>query len=226
VIKGINFITALYHVQAMSLPLGYQLIEKTETFIDKKTGKHQRPSALTKNELYQDLIRQAVRNRIPFTYVLNDVWSASAVNTKPIKHEIQRDFIMPLKTNCKPALSGQDKQDGQYGRVDTLLLEPGTVLTICLEGVDFPLHLVKQVFINEDDSTVTLYWVSSNHKLTYDQITTLYGKRWNVEPYHTSLKQNASLEKSPARTETTQITHFFAAVCAYLKLEMLKSTTH
>jgi len=224
-VKGINFITALYHIQALSLPIGYQLIEKTERFIDKKTGKEKRRSPVTKNEIYRDLIRQAAHNQIPFKYVLNDGWYASADNMMFVKHELKRDFIMPLKTNRKVALSGDDKQQGRYGRVDTLELEPGTRMTIYLEGVDFPLQLVKQVFINEDGSTGTLYLVTSDHDLTYDQITTLYGKRWNVEPYHKSLKQNASLEKSPTRTETTQSNHFFAALCAYIKLEMLKSST-
>lgn len=33
----------------------------------------------------------------------------------------------------------------------------------------------------------------------FDQITASYRQRWNVAPYHKSLKQNASLEKSPGR---------------------------
>jgi hypothetical protein len=61
--------------------------------------------------------------------------------------------------------------------------------------------------------------------LTYDDITTTYRKRWHVEPYHKSLKQNAALEKSPTQTVTAQTNHFFAALCAFLKLEWLKSAT-
>ncbi|HSN76785.1 MAG TPA: IS701 family transposase, partial [Anaerolineae bacterium] len=48
---------------------------------------------------------------------------------------------------------------------------------------------------------------------------------WQVEEYHRSLKQNASLAKSPTRTVTTQTNHFFAALCAYVKLERLRSGT-
>ena len=61
-IKGINFITAMYHVQDVSLPVGYQLVEKTEFYIDKKTGKEKRRSSLTKNERYQQLLWQALQN--------------------------------------------------------------------------------------------------------------------------------------------------------------------
>ena len=43
-----------------------------------------------------------------------------------------------------------------------------------------------------------------------------------VEEYHKSLKQNASMGKAPTKTLVTQATHFFAAVLAYTKLEVLK----
>ena len=166
-----------------------------------------------------------MRNQIPFRYVLNDVWFASAKNMLFVKHELKRDFIMPLKTNRKVALSLDDKKKGQYVRVDALVLEQATVTTIYLEGVDFPLLLVKQVFINGDGSIGILYLVTSDLELTYDGITTGYGKRWPVEPYHKSLKQNASLSKSPTKTVTTQSNHIFASLCAYIKLEMLKVST-
>ncbi len=224
-IKGINFITALYHADEVSLPVDYHLIEKTEFYTDKKTGKEKRRSPITKNDVYQRLLRQAIRNQIPFKYVLNDVWFASAKNMRFVKHELKRDFIMPLKPNRKVALSLDDKMNGQYVRVDSLVLEQDTVTTIYLEGVDFPLQLVKQVFVNGDGSTGTLYLVTNDLELTYHGMTTIYSKRWNVEPYHKSLKQNASLSKSPTKTVTTQSNHVFASVCAFIKLEMLKMTT-
>jgi hypothetical protein len=39
------------------------------------------------------------------------------------------------------------------------------------------------------------------------------------------LKQNASIGSSPAHTERTQGNHIFAAIFAYVKLEMLKQIT-
>jgi len=225
-IKGVNIISVLYHVQDVSLPVGYHLVTKTERYVDKKTGKEKRRSTLTKNEVYRQLLRQAVHNQIPFRYVLNDVWYASADNMMFVKHDVQHDFIMPLKTNRKVALTLEDKQQGQYVRIDRLALEPDIIMTIYLEGVDFPLHLVKQVFANADGSLGILYLVTSDLDLPYDGITTGYGKRWHVEPYHKSLKQNASLSRSPTKTLTTQSNHIFAALCAYIKLELLKVSTH
>jgi hypothetical protein len=224
-IKGINFITALYQVGEVSLPVNYHLAAKTEFYIDPKTQKQKRRSPVTKNESYRDLLRQSKQNQIPFRYVLNDVGFASADNMMFVKHELDRDFVMPIKTNRKDALSLEDKKQGRYERVDALDIEPDTVLTIYLEGADFPLHLVKQVFTNGDGSAGILYLVTSDLDLSYDAITTIYGKRWNVEPYHKSLKQNASLAKSPTKTVTTQSNHFFASLCVYIKLEMLKVST-
>ena len=224
-IKGINFITALYHVQEVSLPVNYHLVSKTEVYLDSKTGKQKRRARVTKNEVYQQLLRQVVTNQIPFCYVVNDVWYASADNMMFIKHDLKRDFVMPLKTNSKVALSVAAKKQGQYVRVDEVGLEARTTMTVYLEGVDFPLQLVKQVFTNGDGSVGILYLVTSDLELTYEGITTIYSKRWNVEPYHKSLKQNASLSLSPTKTVTTQSNHLFASLCAYIKLEMLKVTT-
>jgi hypothetical protein len=47
-------------------------------------------------------------------------------------------------------------------------------------------------------------------------------KRRSVEVYHESIKQNTSIGKSPAYTERTQSNHIFAAIYAYVKLELEK----
>jgi hypothetical protein len=171
------------------------------------------------------MLQQAVDNPIPFKYVLNDVGLASAENMVFIKQTLKKDFIRPLKTNRKVALSLENKAPGQYVRVDMLVFENNCPKQVYLEGVPFPLLLVKQVFTNEDGSTGVWYLVTSDTTLTLDDITTLYQKRGNVERYHQSLKQNASLAKSPTQTVTTQTNHFFAALCAFVKLEALSTST-
>ena len=224
-VKGINFVTCLYHIQGVSLPVGFELVRKTERYIDPKSGKEKRRSNRTKNEMYRDLMAQAVKNQIPFKYALNDIWFASAENMNFVKITLEKEFVMPLKGNRKVATSADTKQEGRYQSVDTLTLEPMKPVTIYLEGVAFALLLVKQVFTNEDGSIGILYLVTSDTTLDGNGITAIYQKRWNVEPYHKSLKQNASLEKSPTQTVTTQTNHFFAALCGYIKLELLKADT-
>ena len=75
--------------------------------------------------------------------------------------------------------------------------------------------LCKFVFTNKDGSTGEMYLVSNDLKLSAENFQTLYKKRWSVEEYHKSLKQNASLAKSPTRTVRTQIC-FFVGLCLAL----------
>lgn len=224
-VKGINFVSCLYHSQGVSLPVGFELVRKTKRFLDPQTGKEKRRAEKTKNEMYRDLLQQAVKNRIQFRYVLNDIWYASAENMNFVKLKLKKEFIMPLKGNRKVALSLEAKQQGRYQRVDTLELEAMKPVKVYVEGVEFALLLIKRVFTNADGSTGIQYLVTSDTTLDGNGIATIYQKRWNVEPYHKSLKQNASLEKSPTKTVKTQTNHFFAALCGYIKLELLKADT-
>ena len=224
-VKGINFLTALYHAKEVSLPVAFDLVTKEVEYFDPKQRKQKRKSALTKNDRYRMLLRVAAHNQVRFRYVLNDVWFASSENMKFIKQQLQKEFVMPLKENRKVAVNGDEKKHGRYVAVSTLELEAETTQQIWLEGMAFPLSLTKEVFTNEDGSQGVRYLVSSDLTLNFDQLTRLYQKRWSLEVYHKSLTQNASLEKSPTRTTTTQRNHLFASLCAYVKLEALKLKT-
>jgi DDE superfamily endonuclease len=225
-VKGINFLTALYHSQEVSLPVAFHLVAKREEYLDQKSGKMKRRSPTTKNDHYRQMLEVCVHNEISFRYVLNDSWYAAADNMMFIHHELKRHFIMALKSNRKVALSTQDKSQGRYLTVSTLDLPEETVREVYLESVDFPLLLTKQIFTNGDGSTGILYLVTSDLTLDAARLTTIYQTRWKVEEYHRSLKQNASLDKSPTRTVTTQTNHFFAALCTFVKLEWLRTQTN
>ena len=223
--KGINLITALYHNADQSISVSFDIVAKTEQYTDPKTGKPRRRSPITPNARFREMLTPCVQNQILWGYVLADTWFASAENMRFIQLDLDQEFIFPLKTNRKVALSLKDKQQGRYQRVDTLPIEPGTVRRVYLEEVPFPLQLTQVVFTNEDGTSGSLYLVSSDTTATSEQLETRYPKRWKVEEYHKSIKQNASLEKSPSRTETTQTNHLFAALWAFVKLERLKQVT-
>lgn len=84
-VKGINFVTCLYRSRGVSLPVGFELVRKTERYLDPKDGEEKRRSEKTKNEIHRDLLKQAVKNRLPFQYGLNDIWYASAENMNFVK---------------------------------------------------------------------------------------------------------------------------------------------
>ncbi len=225
-VKGINLISALYQAGEASLPVAFELVKKSEWVFNDKRKKWQRKSPQTKNEMYRRMLSACHNNRLKFRYVLSDVWYSASENMSYIKEELQKEFIMPVKSNRKVALSLEDKKHGVYERVGSLELEPNnTVMKVYLEQVGFALLLCKRVFKNEDGTEGVLYLVSSDLSLDHERMSTIYHRRWKVEEYHKSLKVNASLAKSPTKTIRTQSNHVFASIWALVKLERMKLAT-
>jgi hypothetical protein len=225
-VKGINLLTCLYYTQQVALPVAFELVTKPDFVTDKKTGKQKRAAKKTKNELYREMLLACVTNHLPFQYVLNDLWFASAENMVYIKGTLCKDFVMPLKENRKLSLEAPGTPHRHFVPVSSLSLEADTLTTVWLEDVDFPLLLVKQVFTNKDGSVGIVYLVTSDTSLSADQITTLYQKRWKVEEYHKSLKSNLGFAKSPTKIVRTQSNHIFACLAAFVKMERLRLSSN
>jgi len=223
-VKGINFLNCLYQTNEVALPIGFDLVKKTEKYLDPKDGKEKRRSLISKNELAQNQIGYAIKNKVKFRFVLFDSWFSSIENMKFILRH-KKHFMCPLKSNRKVAVSRNDKLQGRWQKLETLEIETNKSRLIYLEGLETPVLLIKQVFQSEDGKTVIQHLISSDTTLLPNDIIRNYQKRWRVEEYHKSLKQNVSLERSPTQTMTTQTNHFFAALCGYIKLERLKIKT-
>lgn len=131
-VNGINFVTALYcapqkeqnEAEEVSLPVAVALVQKTETY-EEKAGKTKQRDPVCKNEHYKSVLKICVHNQLVFRHVLNDVWFASSENMTLIKTTLKKDFVMPVKSNRKVALSEQDKKQGRYQALETLVLEAG-----------------------------------------------------------------------------------------------------
>jgi len=119
-------------------------------------------------------------------------------------------------------LSKQAKLEGKFSKVDQLDLQSKRTYKVWIKGLSFEVLLTKQVFKNKDGSSGELYLVTNDLTLSEQAISTIYKKRWNVEVFHKSLKQNAGLAKSPTKYEVTQSNHIFASMIAFCKLELLK----
>jgi len=226
-VKGINLLTAFYHTHhpdqelPLRVPVSFELILKTVHFCDLKTKKEKRQSPVTKNELLRQMVQQSIHNQLKFKYVLADSWFGSSENMLFI-HRKKKFFIFDMKSNRKTALSEKDRNDGQWTRIDELDIPDNTSTKVWLKDLEIPVLLTKQVFKNKNQSVGVRFLVSNDFSLSDDDFTTLYKKRWSVEEYHKSLKQNAAIAKSPARTVKTQSNHLFASILAYVKLEKLK----
>ncbi len=234
-VKGINIINFLYQsplaeVSYVSVPVAFELVSKTESWFDKKSGKVKRRSPISKHDMLRArlLILQR-RNRLKYKYVLWDTWFSSADNFKFVHHELKKYFVAALVANRKVALSKEDKLQGKLKRVDELSIQKNQALPVWIKGLDFPVLLTKQVFKNKDGSQGELYVVTNDMSLSAQAICTTYDQRWGVEVLHKSLKQNVGLQQSPTKTENSQANHIFAAMIAWTKLELLskmKQTNH
>lgn len=226
-IKGINLLTGFYvsskddTSEPLRIPIGYALILKTILYFDEKAKKNNRKSETTKNDLMLGLLDQAISNQLKFKYVLADSWFASAKNMRHI-HQKKKIFIFDLPINRKAVKSDAARNNGQWTRIDELDLATDTPTKVWLKDLEIPLLLCKQVFTNKDNSLGVRYLVSNDLDLSIEQFATIYKKRWSVEEFHKSIKQNACVAKCPARSISSQSNHLFLSLWAYVKLEKLK----
>lgn len=221
--KGINLVSALLVLGTVVLPVAYELVVKTLRCAIKDKKEVWR-SERTKNEMLRDMVSACVSNSLRFTYVLCDSWYTNAENIKHVLG-LKKQLIGAVKSNLEVALSLQDKKAGKFIKLNELPLELG-LQQVYIRQLEVPVSLCKDVFINEDGSQGIQYLLSTDLTLTFQQITTAYQKRWGVEEYHKSLKQNAAVAKAPVKTIITQANHLFASICAFIKLERLKISSN
>src|SRR5512147_1335819 len=222
-VKGMNLLNALYHSGGVSIPVDFRLIRKPLQFCDVVTRQVKRVSAVTKNQLLQEMFLRCVPTRLKFRYVLMDSWFAAKDNFELILAQ-GKHFVAVLKDNRLVALNAADKQQGRLVRVDSLRLADKQAVRGWLKGFDPEILLVGRVFTNKDGSTGRLSLVCSDLTCDGEWVTDLHQKRWKVEDYHKSLKSNAALAKSPTRILRTQQNHVFMTIYAVFKLECLKIT--
>lgn len=221
-VKGVNILSCLVRYGNISFPVGYELIHKDIEFCDIETKQVKRKASVTKNEHFRSLIDRCIKNNVSFDYVLADNWFGAKDNLSYIHHDLNKKFIIGIKSNRTVALSLNDKITGQFQQVSSLELKDGQSMEVYLKGLEFPLKLIKKIFTNENGSIGHLYLVSNDLNQDAEHIYSIYQKRWNVEEYHKSIKQNTSLAKSPTKTVVSQSNHIFASILAFCKLELLK----
>lgn len=224
-VKGMNLLSTFYYTQAgeqpLKVPIAFDIITKYG-YCDLKSKKEQRKSSVTKNEQMRAQITTAIKNAVKFSYILADSWYSSSENMKFI-HDKKKYFIFDLKSNRLAIIGERNKANWQ--NINQLDLQAFMPVCVWLKEVELPILLIKQVFTNKDGSTGVRYLASNNLNLSSDDFTNTYKKRWSVEEYHKSFKQNTCMTKSPTRTVKTQSTHIFASIISYIKLERYKFST-
>ena len=111
-VKGANFISSLLVCDDVSIPEGVEFIKKNIITTNPKTGKQQRKSSKTKNELFREMV-SSDNERMSIDYLAADSWYSSAENMNAIHCNEQLKFVMAIKSNRKIALSKEAKFAGQ-----------------------------------------------------------------------------------------------------------------
>lgn len=223
-VKGINILNCLYRSDKGALPLAFEIVKKDVPFIDTKTGKQKRKSAITKNELLRKMFDVILKNQVKFAHILADTWFSSNETMEYIVGK-KKHFVFAVKDNRLTAISEEEKQKGHFENLSSLSFGENEVVRCFFKGMDIPVYLIKQVFVNKDDSTGVLYLATSDEELDFGSLAALYHKQWKVEEFHKSIKSNTGLSKSPTKTVTTQSNHFFASIYSFFKLELLSIKT-
>lgn len=225
-VKGINLINYVYNVDGISIPVGFDVVKKPIKLCSLKTKREKRQATVTKNELVRNQLKICQRNQLQYKYVLSDSWFSSKENMNFIHEDLNKHFIMALKSNRTIAVSQEDKKQGNFIRVDSISWLKQRSVRGWLKGLDFPVLIHRQVFKNQDGSTGILYLACSELDCEPSEIEAIYKKRWNVEVFHKTLKSNTGLAKSPTKCIRTQTNHIFMSIYAAFQLECLKLKHH
>jgi len=221
-LKGLNIVTCLYSSNEISLPVSFEVISKYLSYDIETRERFRNKSDITKNEIFRNMLDVAVKNQLKFHCVLADTWYSSSENIKHIVKTIKKDFLMPIKSNRLVALSKKDRDNKKFVNIKSLEWQDLPV-KVWMKGVPFELLIHKQIFKNKDGSAGFIYLATNNLDYTKEDMEELYKKRWGIEVFHKTLKQNTSLAKSPTKTVRTQKNHIFMSILASVKLELLSS---
>lgn len=220
-VKGMELLTILCVFEDAVIPFSYEVIQKPVEYCDLETRKVKRKSSISKNELARSLIQKAIDAGINFDYVLADNWFCCGETLNFIE-EKKKKFIFSIKSNRNIYDSFDDREINAKTKLSEADLEEGDVVPVCLNLLEFQVRVTKKIFINENGSQGTLYLVTNEASLSAENIYSTYQKRWKIEVYHKSLKNNVSVSKSPTKVKRSQLNHLFAALYAFAQLESLK----
>lgn len=116
----------------------------------------ERKSDKTKNQRLLDMFDRAIKNQVKFDYVLADSWFSAKATFKPIR-KANKHFIFALKSNRLVALTEDDRQKGNFVRIDESNLPDNTPVRGFLNDYHDEVLLLRRVFTNKDGSTGVLY---------------------------------------------------------------------
>jgi hypothetical protein len=201
-VKGIGLITLLYtDIQAVSLPVNFRVYDKS--------------AAKTKNEYFQEMVKEVLLWGLRPKIVTGDSWYASTANFKFLRNQ-ELSFLFGIEKNRIISTYA-----GQYQQVCSAHI-PQQGLYTHLKEFDF-----VKVFQTVDKDNHVRYYVyfhpdqEKRHFITRFEFEKAHQDHWQIEVFHRTCKQVCNIERFFVRTTSSIKTHLFSALRAFIRLSAM-----
>ena len=115
------------------------------------------------------MLLQIKKNQIKYTYIVADLWFASADNMKFIHQDLEKKFVMPIKSNRKIRLleegekfSIEDQGSKTFQPVESFELKEDTAFRAEIVGIPFEVRLIKHIYRNKDGTEATIFLITND----------------------------------------------------------------
>jgi DDE superfamily endonuclease len=194
VVQGINLISLVWTDSWCRLPCDFRLYHKVQ-------------DGLTKNDHFQQMVKQAKARGFSPEMVAFDSWYSGLPNLKLLR-ALKWDWLTQLKANREVS---KDRTGNRAIR-DMFIPVQGCLLH--LKGYGW-VKVFRTVGTNGDAE----YWATSHLDMTLEQAAFYALDAWQVEVYHRGLKQFTGIERAQYRLEVSQRNHIGLAIRAFVRLE-------
>jgi putative transposase len=201
IVQGINLVTLLWTDGDGLWPCDYRLV-------DPAVGK-----AVTKNDLFRQMLATAQRRGLTPRCVAFDSWYSGKDNLKAIRG-LGWTFLTQVRCDRRVNLNRQ----GNTAIQELPIGASGTV--VHLEGFG----LVKAFRIVARNGH-TEHWITNDLEMDELERQGLADQAWGIEEYHRGLKQHCGVEAAPVRHPQAQRNHIGCAIRAFVRLEYHRFTT-
>ena len=132
-------------------------------------------------------------------------------------------FVTRIKTNTKyetlEELELPDKKDEHILKDEIIRLTSPKANEIVLSE-----HKLRLVHVYKEDENKVIVIITNQLEWEYNTIAELYKKRWDIELFFKSLKQNLQVQTFWGTSENAVKSQIFVALINYLLLELIKRT--
>lgn len=202
-IKGINLITLYYTaLDGTSIPINYRLYNKNDN--------------LTKNELFQEMLKEVIYWGVKPIFVTGDCWYSSVKNLKFLRNQ-ELGIMMGIAKNRQVSMNNSKYQSVEEIEID----ENGTIVYL----KNFGKVKVFKKHIKNDGVRFYMIYLPDFEEVKQIEKREFLARHlihWGIECYHRALKQLCGIKQFLVRKSQAILNHFFCSIRGFVKLELMK----